>query len=263
MTAKSAADYWDTIAGEWQVAGEERTWRKVSDAVNLELLRAWLEPRPGGRVLKTDLFDEVAGDGLVPWLSTAFAEVAGVDISPRLIEIVRTRFPGLTAEAADVRRMPFADGTFDAVVSNSTLDHLPSCDDIAVAIGEIHRVTRPGGIAIVTLDNPVNPALVVRRWLPVGGRFSRRVVPFALGATCGPARLRELLEDVGFEVLRSGAVFHCPRLLTVLTGHWLDRHGSAESKARWVRRWVGFERLGALPTRYLTGYFIAALARKR
>ena len=262
MTSTSPAEYWDGIAAQWQISGEERTWRMVSDAVNLELLRDWLEPRPTGSVLKTDLFDEVVGDGLVPWLSASFGRVAGIDISPRLIGLVRARFPRLEAQPADVRRMPFRDGEFDAVVSNSTLDHLASHEDIAAALREINRVMRSGGTLAVTLDNPVNPVLVVRKLLPGRLRFVHRMVPFAVGATCGPARLRSLLEESGFEVARVGAVFHCPRLLVVLTGHVLDRHGSPAAKRRWVQLWTAFERLGALPTRFLTGYFVAALARK-
>ena len=261
MSSPITAQYWDGIAAKWQLTGEERTWRILSDAVNLELLEAWLEPRPAGSVLKTDLFDEVVGDGLVPWLSTSFAHVAGIDISPRLVELVRGRFPRLEVEVADVRRMPFPDGAFDTVVSNSTLDHFASEDDIVTALGELWRVTRPGGTLLLTLDNPVNPVLALRTLLR-GLPFVRRLVPFAVGATCSPGRLCAQMRRSGFDVIRSGAVFHCPRLLAVLMGHVLDRRGSAAAKRRCVRLCAAFERLGALPSRFLTGYFVAVLARK-
>jgi SAM-dependent methyltransferase len=54
---------------------------------------------------------------------------------------------------ADATRLPFADGSFDAVIAAEILEHVP--DDVA-AMAEIARVLRPGGTAAVTV-----PA-----WLP-------------------------------------------------------------------------------------------------
>ena len=153
------------------------------------LMRRWLAPAAGASVLKTDLFDEVAGSGLVPWLSSTFATVTGIDLSPAIVDMARARYPSLHAECADVRDLPFADSTFDAVVSNSTLDHFASGDDIATAFGELHRVLRPGGSLLVTLDNPRNPVIALRNALPARLRVASRMVPFSVGATCGPRRL--------------------------------------------------------------------------
>lgn len=255
--------YWDEIADEWRSTGGERAWRMVSDAVNARLLSRWLPPDPAGTVLKTDLFDEVVGTGLMPWLSRSFGHVTGIDISPALIDMARARFPELEAELADVRTMPFADGAFGTVVSNSTLDHFPTTDDIALALSELHRVMRRDGTLLITLDNPVNPVVALRNALPERLRRVSGMVPFAVGATCGPRRLRALLEQAGFGVMKMGAVFHCPRVLVVMGGHLVDRHCSAATKERYVRFWAAFEGLSLLPTRFLTGHFVAALARKR
>jgi len=254
------ADYWDHIAAEWEHEGEGRAWRMVSDSVNVRLLERWLPTNPMGSVLKTDLFDEATGRGLLPWLSAAFANVSGVDIAPALVGSVQRLHPGVRTEVADVRRLPFEPGTFDAVVSNSTLDHLATRADIAVAVRELHRVMRAGGHLLITLDNPLNPIVGIRNMLPEGLRES--ILPYALGATLGPRRLRSLLVESGFEVLRSGAVFHSPRVLVVLAGHLFDGR-RATTRQRYARMWSPFEWLGTLPTRYLTGHFVAVLARKR
>jgi SAM-dependent methyltransferase len=255
-------EYWDEIAGA-SCVGDERAWRMVSDAVNVELLARWLSPDSAGSVLKTDLFDEVVGAGLVPWLSASFGRVAGIDISPVVVGMARARLPQLHADTADVRELPFQDAEFDIIVSNSTLDHFPSHDDISVALRELHRVLRSGGTLLVTLDNPLNPVVAIRNALPERLRAASGMVPFAVGATCGPRRLRALLQQAGFEVSRVGAVFHCPRVLVVLGGHPIDRYGGATTKRRYVRLWTACERLASLPTRFLTGYFVAALAHKR
>lgn len=50
---------------------------------------------------------------------------------------------------ADMRRMPFPDGTFDVVLSSAAVHNLYSASDRAQAIGEIARVLKPGGQALI------------------------------------------------------------------------------------------------------------------
>jgi SAM-dependent methyltransferase len=234
----------------------------VSDAANLALLRRWLTPDPRARVLKTDLFDELVSEGLLPWLSASFGQVTGMDISPALVGMVRERHPGVQAEAVDVRELPFTDGSFDLIVSNSTLDHLASREEITLALRELHRVLRPGGQMLVTLDNPLNPAVALRNILPARIRTAIGLTPYSIGATLGPRGLREQLRRTGFEVVRSGALFHCPRFIVVVGGRLVDRLAGPRTRRGFVRLWTSFEALDALPSRYVTGHFVAALARK-
>ena len=58
-------------------------------------------------------------------------------------------------------------------------------------------------------------------------------------------------------------MLHCPRVIGVLVGNAVDRRGSDRARRRYARTLVGFERLSRLPTRFVTGHFVAALARKR
>lgn len=256
----TTAEYWDGVADEWR--GSSRAWRQVSDAVNMALLERWLPATPRGHVLKTDLFDEFTGDGLVPWLRASYRAVSAIDIAPAIVRQVGDRFPEVEVRRADVRDLPLASDRFDTVVSNSTLDHLPTSDAIAVAVRELHRVITPGGHLLITLDNPVNPVVRLRNALPKEVHDTTRLVPYSVGATLGPRQLRAVLQDCGFDVLRSDAVFHGPRVLVVLAGRGIDRLGPV-ARRRFVKFWSAFEVLRRLPTRYLTGYFVAALARKR
>jgi arsenite methyltransferase len=52
-------------------------------------------------------------------------------------------------KTADMRKMPFADATFDAVVSRAAIHNLYSAEDRAAAIREIARVMKPGGLALI------------------------------------------------------------------------------------------------------------------
>lgn len=80
------------------------------------------------------------------------AEVTGIDLTPRSIEISRRHFDvyHLRADFAitDAERLPFVDESFDVAYSNGVLHHMP---DTAAAVREIHRVLRPGGLARVML----------------------------------------------------------------------------------------------------------------
>jgi len=225
------------------------------------LLDRWLPADPAlPRILKTDLFDELAGDGLYPALSARARRVVGVDISAAVVDSARRRHPSLEAHVADVRELPFEAGTFDAVVSNSTLDHLVGRSEVAIALGELARVLRPGGRLIVTLDNPINPLIALRNALPHGLARILRRVPYQAGWTCGPRALRRLLDETGFGAVETTAILHAPRFVVVE----LDRHPrSRRDRARSLRLLLAAERLGRSPTRFLTGHFVAALAVRR
>jgi ubiquinone/menaquinone biosynthesis C-methylase UbiE len=65
----------------------------------------------------------------------------------------------------DAERLPFADHSFDSVVSFGVLHHTPDTDG---AIQEVRRVLKPGGTAIVMLyrsGNPKSFATRVLRWI--------------------------------------------------------------------------------------------------
>ncbi len=78
------------------------------------------------------------------------AEVTGVDLTPRSIQISQQHFAvyGERGDFAisDAEHLPFADQSFDVIYSNGVLHHTP---DTAGAVREVHRVLRPGGRARV------------------------------------------------------------------------------------------------------------------
>ena len=58
------------------------------------------------------------------------------------------------------KRLPFSDGTFDCVVSTFTLC---SIDDVQQALGEVHRVLKPGG-RFLFLEHGLSPEVQVQKW---------------------------------------------------------------------------------------------------
>jgi SAM-dependent methyltransferase len=239
------------VVETWRPSARSALLRAYSDHVNRDLIAAWL-PAHVGRILKTDVFDEAVAEGLYPLLRTRADEVVGIDVSEGAVAAARKRYPDFRAECADIRDLDFAAGSFDAVVSNSTLDHLESIDDIRAGLRELARVLAAGGVLVVSLDNPVNPLVAARNALPFGALNRLRIVPYNVGATCGPRRLRRLLDEAGFVVGELTAIMHVPRVLA----------GLSRRTRPLPRPLIAAERLARAPTRYLTGQFVAARALK-
>ena len=60
--------------------------------------------------------------------------------------------------------LPFADGTFDAVVNCVSVDYLVRPVEV---LAEVARVLRPGGVSVCTFSNRCFPTKAVRGWLAV------------------------------------------------------------------------------------------------
>jgi SAM-dependent methyltransferase len=78
-------------------------------------------------------------------LLTRIGPVTGIDLS--LSSLLRARRIYAEVARAELTNLPFADETFDCVVSCDVLGHL-QCTDKSRAIGEMYRVLKPGGRTI-------------------------------------------------------------------------------------------------------------------
>jgi SAM-dependent methyltransferase len=234
-------------------------WRVQSDLVNRRLIERWLSGDLG-RVLKTDLFDECVSEGLFPALAPRASQVAGVDTAQAVVAGAARRHPGLDGRLGDVRDLPFDGECFDAVVSNSTLDHLEGAAEVETALGELYRVMRPGGRLVLTVDNPYNPLVAARNALPEAIARAMRPTLYFSAWTCGPRRLSALLNRSGFDVVDTTAILHFPRIVVAVAGALspgLARRPRVPALLR------GAEELERWPSRYLTGHFVATLAVRR
>jgi ubiquinone/menaquinone biosynthesis C-methylase UbiE len=96
-----------------------------------------------GALAGTRLLDVACGPGFV---AAAAAERGaapiGIDFSAAMVEDARRRHPSIRFEEGDASALRFDDGSVDAVVMNFGMLHLARPE---VAIGEAHRVLRPGG----------------------------------------------------------------------------------------------------------------------
>jgi SAM-dependent methyltransferase len=263
------ADYWDSIVTESNVAGSEDFWRAHMRELYQELQERWAENGRPERILKTDLYDEaISAHNLVSLFAGRCDHFIGTDVSLEIARAAKRRMAeqpdGWDAIAvSDARNLAFRSGVFDGIISNSTLDHFPDKRDITESLREFLRVMRPGGTLVVTLDNPWNPVVFLRNRLPYRLLRFLGVIPFYMGATLSTTALVRVLEPIGFRVCESTAIAHAPRIVAIRVGRILDRRGGKRISG-WFRKLLRlFERLEGLPTRYMTGYYVAVKAVKR
>jgi len=262
MTILEETDYWQSVASDWKKTRPDRLWRKHSDAVNQSLLSRWLPEQPVPRLLKTDTFDEAVGTGLTRFLRARTRSLVGMDLSVKNVRFACHDGSGVRGACADVRDLPFGDASFDVVLSNSTLDHFQTSEEITTSLRELYRVLREGGQLIVTMDNLMNPVIAIRNRLPFTLLNRLGILPYYVGITWGPRRLRTKLQEVGFDVTEVTAVLHCPRMLAVPIARLFCSRTALPAQRAFLRWLQKFEGLGRWTTRYVTGHFIAVRAEK-
>jgi hypothetical protein len=127
---------------------------------------------------------------------------------------------------------------------------------------EIARILAPGGVVVITLDNPRNPLVWLRNHLPYAWLHRIGLVPYYVGHTYGPRQARARIEALGLRVTEVTAVAHVPRAPAIWLAAAAGRLARPERAAGLARTFARFESLESWPTRYWTGYYVALAARK-
>lgn len=164
------------------------------------------------------------------YLADQGAELVAADFSPAAIAHARVRLQSHHADVivADVQAIPFADGTFDVVISQETLEHVPDPDK---GLAELVRVTKLGGTLIVTTPNYMNLIGVYRIFMRlVGKRYTELGQPInqSLLVVQRVRQLRKLGCRVD-AVDGNGHFLPVPGY-DVIELRWLER-------PRWLMRW--------------------------
>ncbi|NWG15168.1 MAG: class I SAM-dependent methyltransferase [Chloroflexi bacterium] len=175
----------------------------------------WADTLPAGAAV----LDVGCGVGRhVVYLGGRGFKMAGMDLSPRGVSISQQvcaeRRLDFDGRVADMTAQPWADKTFDAALSTSTICHHRRAD-ILTALGEVRRVLKPGGLFLVDFLHKDTLAYQQAREQAAAGELTevepdtfvdRRPQPdliddaFLPHHFCDEAEARDLLR--GFEIMR-------------------------------------------------------------
>jgi SAM-dependent methyltransferase/catechol 2,3-dioxygenase-like lactoylglutathione lyase family enzyme len=151
-----SAEHFDATAVDWDASYEKHTVRGQRKRSRMAAAVRLVGEGPGS------LLEMGVGSGrLLAELSARGWTVTGVDPAPGMVEIARMRVPA-AAERLTVARaeeLPFADRGFDVVVAIGVLEYT----DMNRSLGELARVLRPGGRAVIGLRNGRAPVAAWRR----------------------------------------------------------------------------------------------------
>jgi len=132
-------------------------------------------------------------------LADAGARPIAVDVAHEALRRARERMPGLDARHWPAGEpLPLADASVDAVWAGEVIEHVP---DVAPWLSEVRRVLRAHGSLLLTTPHHGRAALL--RVALSRRAFAEHFEPRSDHVRFySPATLRELLTDVGFEVVQ-------------------------------------------------------------
>jgi SAM-dependent methyltransferase len=255
---RAQRERWDVVARSWPdlyQAQSTQYYRRCEIA----LVRRYLGDAQGKRVLKLDLWNEAVNTRLLQWIEGQGARVYGMDLSAVTAARARHNFRHEARTGhfiqGDIRGLPFAAGSFDFVYTMGTIEHVREYE---LAIREVSRVLRPGGVAVIGVPHKwdvfLRPLLV---WLLE--RLDR--YPYSPERAFGAAELRAVVERNGLTVENRTGLLFVPGFVRLadlflhvrglpmarLTGAATRPFEYAEQRWEWARR---------------LGYLVAVVARK-
>jgi SAM-dependent methyltransferase len=159
---------------------------EVVDEVRPKYLSLLLDSLPTG----ADVLELGCGAGLptTRQLAERFT-VTGMDISERQIELARRAVPGAKFVCDDMTRVVFSSGTFDAVASFYSFNHLPF-GELAALLVRIAGWLRPSGLLVTAFASSYDPGTIQQDWLGAPMYFSGYA----------PADTRRFIEAAGLSI---------------------------------------------------------------
>lgn len=188
--------------------GQDRRWK--------ERLVAMAPLTAGRDHVKPIALDLACGTGDITFaLHARGAEAIGLDITPRMIELAQTKRTALGKArflVGDMMALPFPDSSFDVVTTGYGIRNVPV---IALALSEIKRVLRPGGVLLsLDFNRPSNPLVrgIYLTYLTLVGSTlglvlhrdpdTYRYIPESIRRYPGASGVSAIAREVGFAECR-------------------------------------------------------------
>lgn len=182
MDRWSDGDSYERYVGRWS----RPVARRFVDWLDVPAGRRWLDVGCGTGALTETVLDRAAP-----------AAVLAVDPSSAFVRHAAARLSGADVRQADAASLPAPDASVDAVVSGLVLNFVP---DRAVALAELRRVTRPGGVVAAYVWDYADGMEMMRHFWDAAAELDPAAGPLherARFPVCRPGPLRALLTTAG------------------------------------------------------------------
>ena len=179
MAFDVAADAYDRFMGRYSVLLSPQ----LADLAGVEAGQRVIDVGCGPGALTAELVARVGADS-----------VAAIDPSEPFVEAARARNPGADVRLGSAEQLPFPDDTFAAALAQLVVQFM---SDPAKGVGEMARVTRPGGAVVACVwdhgggQGPLSPLWDAARVL------EPKVEGESLRTGTSEGELQRLFEDVG------------------------------------------------------------------
>jgi SAM-dependent methyltransferase len=187
------------------------------------------------------------------------------DLSPGMVELAVSRarsngFKKVGGRECDVQRLPFDAHSFDVVVANHMLYHVPDPDS---GVAELARVLRPGGTLLAATNGHGHMAEMTDAIVEVFGSHPKMLYE-VFGIDTGEARLREQFGSITWHAYDNDLVVEDPSAaidygLSIPPGETATTDEAIRFAAAIERRFVD----GRLRIRTRTGAFVCTDVRAR
>ena len=135
--------------GEWATSYDNTSSPPI--LAEEPVVRSLLAHYPAGKAL-----DAACGTARhAAYLTSLGHQLTGIDATPEMLEVARSKVPSARFEVADLTSIPLPDCSMDLAVCSLSLTH---CPDLVPVIRELGRVVRPGGTVVIS---DVHPFLVM------------------------------------------------------------------------------------------------------
>ncbi len=199
-------EYMDTV--EEAAAYDAMDHSHVNRLFVADLLAALGRRSADADAAMLDVLDLGAGTARIPielCQKHADARVLAVDAAVHMLELARynVEIAGMIERVqllqADAKRLPFRDGLFHVVISNSILHHIP---EPLLVVREAARVTAPGGLLFFRdLLRPASAEQLrdlVEQYAGAEAPAARQMFADSLHAALSLSEIRELVATLGF-----------------------------------------------------------------
>jgi ubiquinone/menaquinone biosynthesis C-methylase UbiE len=230
-------------------------------AARIELLHELLAPFPKGMLLDAGCGPGVLARSLLRSPSYDY-QITMLDQSEAMIRycVAHSDRDKEQALVGELEHLPFNDASFDVTVCTGALEYTHASN----AVVQLSRVTRPGGMVVISMLNPLSPYWLTDWFLY---RPAARVVSWTTRTLNISARRTQARKRSGIRAVRSGMlgrylrraglvpvdfVYFGPMPLVrpfdkiPALRRWCDRHSGQRITANGWRRWMA------------TGYVIVA-----